>query len=71
MQPWNSFGISLKPLLHTVVFPFVIYKRHRFTMMLINDRVEMCVFFSEFQGAAGMLGSADLVKLCFLQIIKI
>lgn len=35
-------------------------------MMLINDIIK--VFFSQFQGAAGMQGSADLVKLCFLEI---
>lgn len=40
-------------------------------MMLINDNINVltCIF-STFQGAAGMLGSADLVKLCYPEIMN-
>ncbi len=39
--------------------------------MLINCNIKVltCVF-STFQGAAGMQGSAELVKFCFLEIMN-
>lgn len=54
--------------LHTC--PLVIYKLRRFIMMLINcDMKALTHIVSQLQGAAGMLGSADLVKLCSLKIM--
>lgn len=39
--------------------------------MLINYNMKVLTgIFSNFQGAAGMLGSADLVKLCCLGIMN-
>lgn len=58
----------MMPLLYTAVLLPVIYK---LLVVLINYNKKLftCIF-SKFQGAAGMLGSADLVKLSFLEIMN-